>query len=89
MSAVLGLGLAALGRPGYMTLGHAQDVADASEAGMQAAAFAVLDEAWALGLRHFDAARSYGRAEVFLAAWLGARGHRGAVACQEAAGTIH
>lgn len=79
MSAVLGLGLAALGRPGYMTLGHAQDVADASEAGMQAAAFAVLDEAWALGLRHFDAARSYGRAEVFLAAWLGARGHRGAV----------
>lgn len=79
MSAVLGLGLAALGRPGYMTLGHAEDVADASEAGMQAAAFAVLDEAWALGLRHFDAARSYGRAEAFLAAWLGARGHEGAI----------
>lgn len=79
MSAVLGLGLAALGRPGYLTLGHAQDVTDPSHAGMQAAAFAVLDEAWALGLRHFDAARSYGDAEAFLSAWLAASGHEGAV----------
>ena len=33
---------------------------------------AVLDAAWRAGIRYFDAARSYGRAEAFLAAWLGA-----------------
>ncbi|MBL8933872.1 MAG: aldo/keto reductase [Archangium sp.] len=74
----MGLGLAALGRPGYMTVGHAADVVDGSEAGMQRTAFAVLDEAWRLGVRHFDTARSYGQGEAFLGAWLAARGHRGA-----------
>lgn len=78
MTATLGLGLAALGRPGYMTLGHATDIVDGSEPGMRAAAFETLDAAWRLGVRHFDAARSYGKAEQFLAAWLGARGHRDA-----------
>ena len=76
--ATMGLGTAALGRPGYMTVGHSEDVVDASEAGMQRAAFEVLDEAWKLGVRHFDTARSYGKGEAFLTAWLGARGHRGA-----------
>ena len=66
----MGLGLAALGRPGYMTVGHSEDVVDGSEAGMQRAAFEVLDEAWRLGVRHFDTARSYGKGEAFLAAWL-------------------
>ena len=33
----------------------------------------MLDVAWANGVRRFDAARSYGRAEEFLASWLGAR----------------
>ena len=70
---VIGLGLAALGRPGYINLGHGEDVADSSVAGMQAAAFAVLDAAWEGGVRHFDAARSYGRAEAILGAWLAAR----------------
>lgn len=74
--AVLGLGLAALGRPGYMTLGHASDFPSTTVDAMRARAFAVLDAAWAAGVRHFDAARSYGRAEEFLAAWLTARGHR-------------
>lgn len=76
--ATMGLGTAALGRPGYMTVGHSEDVVDGSEAGMQRAAFEVLDEAWRLGVRHFDTARSYGKGEAFLAAWLGERGHRGA-----------
>ena len=30
--------------------------------------------AWEAGVRYFDAARSYGRAEEFLASWLKARG---------------
>jgi aryl-alcohol dehydrogenase-like predicted oxidoreductase len=67
----LGLGLAALGRPGYITLGHADDLErDYAVEAMQAHSHQVLDEAWALGVRYFDAARSYGRAEEFLGAWL-------------------
>ena len=72
----LGLGLAALGRPGYINLGHGDDVADASVAGMERAAFEVLDAAYAGGVRCYDAARSYGRAEAFLGAWLARRGLR-------------
>ena len=41
---------------------------------MEAAAHAVLDAAYAGGIRHFDAARSYGRAEAFLGSWLDRRG---------------
>src|SRR5579859_420047 len=67
----LGLGLAALGRPGYINLKHADDLQhDYSVEAMQAHAHAVLDAAWQAGIRYFDAARSYGRAEEFLGAWL-------------------
>jgi aryl-alcohol dehydrogenase-like predicted oxidoreductase len=70
----VGLGLAALGRPGYINLGHAADLArDYELAQMEAHAHAVLDAAWEAGVRYFDAARSYGRAEVFLAGWLAKR----------------
>jgi aryl-alcohol dehydrogenase-like predicted oxidoreductase len=70
----IGLGLAALGRPGYITLGHGEDVADTDEGSMEHAAHAVLDAAYARGVRYFDAARSYGKAEAFLASWLARRG---------------
>jgi aryl-alcohol dehydrogenase-like predicted oxidoreductase len=71
----IGLGLAALGRPGYLTLGHGQDLgADRSLAAMERQAHAVLDAAYAAGVRYVDAARSYGRAEAFLASWLASRG---------------
>ena len=71
----IGLGLAALGRPGYINLGHAADLGgDHAVAAMETRAHAVLDAAWDAGVRYFDAARSYGRAEEFLAHWLGARG---------------
>ena len=69
----LGLGLAALGRPSYINLGHGDDFADRSVRGMERAAHAVLDAAYAQGVRRFDAARSYGRAEEFLASWLVSR----------------
>jgi len=67
----IGIGLAALGRPGYITIGHA----DALErnydvTAMEAGAHRVLDKAYAMGVRYFDGARSYGRAEAFLASWL-------------------
>jgi aryl-alcohol dehydrogenase-like predicted oxidoreductase len=67
----IGLGLAAVGRPGYLNLGHGDDLGrDRSVAALRARAFALLDRAYALGVRYVDAARSYGRAEEFLGAWL-------------------
>ena len=70
----VGLGLAALGRPGYINLGHAGDVGDTDVEAMERHAHAVLDAAYEGGVRYFDAARSYGRAEAFLGSWLGRRG---------------
>ena len=70
----LGLGLAALGRPGYINLGHAGDVGDTDVDAMERHAHEVLDAAYEGGVRYFDAARSYGRGEAFLASWLGRRG---------------
>ncbi len=70
----MGLGLAALGRPGYINLGHGKDLDHQYDvATMEANAHAVLDAAWEAGIRYFDAARSYGRAEAFLASWLNVR----------------
>jgi aryl-alcohol dehydrogenase-like predicted oxidoreductase len=70
----LGLGLAALGRPGYINLGHAADVGDTDVEAMERHAHEVLDAAYEGSVRYFDAARSYGRAEAFLASWLARRG---------------
>jgi aryl-alcohol dehydrogenase-like predicted oxidoreductase len=74
--AQIGLGLAALGRPAYINVGHREDVADSSVERMEHIAHAVLDAAYEGGVRWFDAARSYGRAEAFLASWLARRGLR-------------
>ncbi|WP_250212813.1 aldo/keto reductase [Acrocarpospora catenulata] len=69
-----GLGLAAVGRPGYITLGRDLDLpADRSVEAMQAHVHRLLDAAYTAGVRYFDAARSYGMAEDFLASWLHAR----------------
>ncbi len=73
--AKLGLGLAALGRPAYITVGHADDFPDGrSPEEMERQAHRVLDAAYAGGIRYLDAARSYGRAEAFVRSWLDARG---------------
>jgi aryl-alcohol dehydrogenase-like predicted oxidoreductase len=70
----IALGLAALGRPGYLNLGHGADLGeDRSVAALERRCHEVLDAAYESGVRHFDAARSYGRAEEFLASWLEAR----------------
>ncbi|WP_330456762.1 aldo/keto reductase [Streptomyces sp. NBC_00820] len=70
----LGLGLAAVGRPGYINLGRERDLPP--ERGVEALrtrTHELLDAAYAQGVRYFDVARSYGRAEEFLADWLTAR----------------
>jgi aryl-alcohol dehydrogenase-like predicted oxidoreductase len=70
----LGLGLAALGRPGYLNLGHGADLpADRSVERLRDHAHAVLDRAVSRGIRYVDVARSYGRGEEFLADWLRSR----------------
>ena len=71
----VGLGLAALGRPGYLTLGHGEDLAGRTDvAALERHAHRMLDAARAAGVVYFDAARSYGRSEEFLASWLRSRG---------------
>jgi len=67
----LGLGLAALGRPGYVTLNHASDLGGSYDpSSMELHAHDVLDAAFTAGIRYIDAARSYGKAEDFVASWL-------------------
>ncbi|WP_031103993.1 aldo/keto reductase [Streptomyces sp. NRRL S-146] len=70
----IGLGLAAVGRPGYINLGRDEDLGeDRSVETLRARTHELLDAAYAQGVRYFDAARSYGRSEEFLADWLKAR----------------
>ena len=70
----LGLGLAAIGRPAYINLQHDAHIgANKSVEALEAQAHRVLDAAYSAGIRYFDAARSYGRAEAFLRSWLDQR----------------
>jgi len=71
----IGLGLAALGRPAYITTGRDHDLPDRSVEGLRAQTFSMLDAAYVAGIRYVDAARSYGKAEEFLGGWLAERGH--------------
>ncbi|WP_432988167.1 aldo/keto reductase [Dactylosporangium sp. CA-233914] len=67
----IGLGLAAVGRPGYINLGRDHDLpADRSIAALRRRSHELLDAAYAAGVRYVDVARSYGRAEEFVAGWL-------------------
>lgn len=69
--APIGLGLAALGRPAYITDDRELDLGrDRTVAVMRERTHAMLDAAWARGIRFIDAARSYGLAEEFLGSWL-------------------
>jgi aryl-alcohol dehydrogenase-like predicted oxidoreductase len=65
----LGLGLAAVGRPGYINLGRELPAGREVEA-LRARSHELLDAAYAGGVRYVDLARSYGRAEEFAASWL-------------------
>jgi aryl-alcohol dehydrogenase-like predicted oxidoreductase len=74
VAADIGLGLAALGRPGYLNLGHGDDLGgDRSVDALERRCHEVLDTAYDAGIRYFDAARSYGLAEQFLSSWLSTR----------------
>ncbi|MFF9037141.1 aldo/keto reductase [Streptomyces sp. NPDC014892] len=70
----IGFGLAAVARPGYITLGRDADLGETRTVeALRARTHELLDAAYAQGVRYFDAARSYGRSEEFLADWLRTR----------------
>ncbi|WP_226363677.1 aldo/keto reductase [Pseudonocardia abyssalis] len=70
----LGIGLAAVARPAYITSGRDRDLgADRGVDDLRTRTWALLDAAHAAGIRYVDVARSYGRAEEFVAGWLTAR----------------
>ncbi|WP_224284804.1 aldo/keto reductase [Streptomyces sp. LS1784] len=67
----LGLGTAAVGRPGYINLGRDADLpAERTVDALRERTHTLLDAAYAAGVRYLDTARSYGRAEEFLGQWL-------------------
>ncbi|QJY51009.1 aldo/keto reductase [Pseudonocardia broussonetiae] len=73
----MGIGLAAVARPAYITSGRATDLGDHRDVdALRARTHAVLDAAWAAGVRYVDVARSYGRAEEFVASWRAAHPDR-------------
>ena len=70
----IGFGLAAVGRPGYITLGRDHDLGtERSVAALERRSHELLDAAYDVGVRYVDAARSYGFAERFLSSWLAHR----------------
>lgn len=71
----IGLGLAALGRPDYINIRPEQNT-DKSIESFKANALKVLDESYALGIRDFDVAPSYGLGEQFLQDWNDSRNHK-------------
>jgi aryl-alcohol dehydrogenase-like predicted oxidoreductase len=71
----IGLGLAALGRPAYITTDRQAELGpDRSVESLRQRTDEVLDAAYEAGVCYIDVARSYGLAENFLAGWLQRRG---------------
>jgi aryl-alcohol dehydrogenase-like predicted oxidoreductase len=69
--------LAALARPAYITAGRSRDLGgDRAVEALRSRTSELLDVAYRHDVRYLDVARSYGRAEEFLAGWLA--GHPGA-----------
>jgi aryl-alcohol dehydrogenase-like predicted oxidoreductase len=76
----IGLGLAAIGRPAYITTNRARDLGgDRSAETLRELTYRLLDAAHASGVRYIDVARSYGSAEAFLSGWLTSRSGTGDV----------
>lgn len=70
----IGFGLAAIGRPAYINLERKSDLPPGRTLEeLRSRSEELLDEAFRLGIRYFDAARSYGLGEQFLGSWLSSR----------------
>ena len=83
-AAQLGIGLAAVGRPAYITPRRSADLGhDRAPDELERRTHALLDAAVAGGITYVDVARSYGRAEEFVASWLARRADDAAVRAVE------
>src|ERR1700733_5319143 len=70
----IGLGLAAIGRPAYITTNRGADLGShRSRDALRERTWQLLDAAYADGVRYVDVARSYGLAEAFLGGWIASR----------------
>jgi aryl-alcohol dehydrogenase-like predicted oxidoreductase len=70
----IGLGLAAIGRPAYITTNRGADLGgDRSRDALRERTWQLLDAAYAAGVCYVDVARSYGLAETFLGGWIASR----------------
>jgi len=70
----IGLGLAATGRPAYITTHRDADFGnDRSERALRQRTWELFNVAYASGVRYIDVARSYGLAELFLSQWFDSR----------------
>ncbi|AUC21187.1 MULTISPECIES: aldo/keto reductase [Polaribacter] len=65
----LGLGTAALGRPQYINV-RTENCDNSNLAAFRKQSFAVLEEAYNLGIRYFDTAPGYGLAEELVLEWV-------------------
>ncbi|MEL4307012.1 aldo/keto reductase [Joostella sp. CR20] len=72
---IIGLGMAALGRPEYINVNSAA-TENKSEETFKQNAFKVLDEAYRRGILYFDTAPSYGKGEAFLTEWNNSRNNK-------------
>jgi aryl-alcohol dehydrogenase-like predicted oxidoreductase len=72
MGPPMGLGMAALGRPGYINLNRGKVFGEGARSveAMQEASNAVMAKAMELGITWFDCARSYGLSEKFVGDYL-------------------
>ncbi|WP_417443230.1 aldo/keto reductase [Joostella sp.] len=73
---IIGIGLAALGRPEYINVKQTA-VSNKSEETFKKNAFKVLDDAYEQGVRYYDTAPSYGKGEKYLHEWNDTRNHQG------------
>ena len=72
---VIGLGLAAIGRPQYINVRQSLDLNKSADY-YRKNAFNMLDFAYHQGIRHFDTAPSYGKGEEFLQQWYRQNGYK-------------
>lgn len=66
----IGLGTAAIGRPLYINIGNETASGSFSLDKFREDGLRIIDQAYQSGIRHFDAAPSYGMAEELLYTWL-------------------
>ncbi len=66
----IALGMAAIGRPHYINIKTTDSPKDLTKEELYAHATAVLNAAYAMGIRHIDTAPGYGIAEEILTNWL-------------------